>query len=55
MVKYKIRVYATLEFELESESDYDINGDASDYVENNKNELDWYFDEIINQETGKNV
>ena len=46
MKRYKIEVRALLEFEIESEDKYSVNGDACAYVENNRDEFDWCFDTI---------
>ena len=55
MAKYKVRVYADMEFEIEADSDYDINHEATCYVEDNKHELNWSFDSIQNLETKKYI
>ena len=43
-MKYKVRVVADMEFVIESEDDDTINGDASFYVDDNKEEFNWHFD-----------
>lgn len=55
MTKYKINVYAQLEFEIEAEDDYSANNEATCYMEEHKEDLDWYFDSIQNTETKKYI
>jgi len=55
MTKYKVIVYATMEFEIEAEDDWSANNEASHYVDNNRDEFDWNFDSIKNTETNKEV
>ena len=45
-MKYKIRVFATMDFEVEVEEEGNVNHEATIYVENNKDEFEWCFDEI---------
>ena len=43
-MKYKVRVVADMEFEIESYDEHSINGDATRFVEDNKDLFDWEFD-----------
>ena len=45
-MKYKIRVFATMDFELEVEEEGNVNHEATIYIENNKDQFKWCFDEI---------
>ena len=45
-MKYKVKVCASMEFEIEAEDGYSINGTATEFVENNRELFDWSFDEI---------
>lgn len=55
MTKYRVKVSAVMEFEIDSFDDYSANGDASRYVDENKESFDWSFDSIKNTETNKEV
>jgi len=46
MKTYKIRVYATMEFNIEAESESEANNSACLFVDNGDKEWDWNFDEI---------
>lgn len=46
MKKYKVRVVADMTFIIESEDKFSVNGDACAYVDSNKEDFDWQFDEI---------
>ena len=43
-MKYKVRAVADMEFEIESEDDESINGDACNHIENNRQDFKWEFD-----------
>jgi len=43
-MKFKVRVQADMEFEIESEDENSINGDASVYVDNHREKFNWEFD-----------
>ncbi len=52
-MKFKVKVSAYMEFEIESECEHSVNGDATNYVINNMQDFTWYFEEIKIKE-GKN-
>jgi len=46
MKKYRIVIFASMEFEINAMDEGDANNIATLQVEQNRDDFDWYFDQI---------